>query len=132
RDNVVRNNIFALGRDVQLRRGGVEPHRSFTFERNIVYWERGPLLTGDWSQVKVDFDHNLYWRTEGAGSIDFAGNTWEQWQARGADAHSRIADPRFIAPQRADFTLRPDSPAAEVGFIPLTTADAGPRIVTAR
>lgn len=134
RDNVVRNNLFAFGRDAQIRRGGVEPHRSFTFERNIVFWERGPLMAtdGDWSQLKADFDHNLYWRTQDPGMIDFAGRTWEAWRALGADTHSRIADPRFVAPSRADFTLEPDSPATELGFKPLETADAGPRTVTAK
>jgi hypothetical protein len=125
RDNVVRNNIFALGRDAQLRRSRVEPHRSFTFERNIVYWERGPLLDGDWNDVKADFNHNTYWRTEKPSAIDFAGKTWSQWRSRGADAESQIADPRFIAPERADFRLRPDSPAFGLGFKPL--AAAGPR-----
>ena len=125
----MRNNVFAFGRDAQIRRGGVEPHRSFTFERNIVFWERGPLMArdGDWSQLKADFDHNLYWRTQDSGSIDFAGRTWEQWQALGADDDSRIADPRFQAPSRADFTLKPNSPATALGFKPLATADAGPR-----
>jgi hypothetical protein len=128
RDNVVRNNIFALGRDAQIRRGGVEPHRSFTFERNIVYWERGPVLApdGDWSELKADFDRNLYWRTEDPDAIEFAGNTWGQWRARGADAHSRIADPRFLNPGRGDFRLAPDSPALGLGFTPLA-ADAGSR-----
>ena len=36
RDNLVRNNIFAFGRDAQIVRSRDEPHRSFTFERNII------------------------------------------------------------------------------------------------
>lgn len=126
RDNVVRNNIFALGRDAQLRRTRVEPHRSFTFERNIVYWERGPLLDGEWGELKADFRCNLHWRTENPAAVEFAGQTWAQWRARGADADSRIADPRFAAPDRAEFRLQPDAPAFGLGFRPLA-ADAGPR-----
>ena len=86
----------------------------------------GRCLDGDWTDVKANFNHNTYWRTEKPGAIDFAGKTWSQWRTRGADAESRIADPRFIAPERADFRLRPDSPAFGLGFKPLA-ADAGPR-----
>jgi hypothetical protein len=133
RDNIVSHNIFAFGRDAQIRRGGVEPHRSFALEHNIVYWERGPLMAsdGDWSQLKADFDHNLYWRTQEPATIDFAGMSWNQWRSRGADSNSRIADPRFVAPTRADFSLAPDSPARELGFKPLAIADVGPRAATA-
>ena len=44
RENVVRNNIFAFGRDAQIVRSRDEPHRSFTFERNIVYYRTGRAL----------------------------------------------------------------------------------------
>src|SRR5262249_49982280 len=108
--------------------GGVEPHRSFTFERNIVFWERGPLMArdGDWSELKAVFDRNLYWRLEDPGSIDFAGSTFEQWQARGADPQSRVAAPPFLAAERGDFRLAPDPPALKLGTAP-PPADAGPR-----
>ena len=47
--NVVRNNIFALGRDWQVQRTRPEPHRSFSFVTNLVYFDSGTLLAGDWS-----------------------------------------------------------------------------------
>lgn len=65
RENVVRNNIFAFGRDAQIQRSRAEPHLSFTFERNIVYWSGGELLAGTWDDLNFAFDNNLYWR-EGA------------------------------------------------------------------
>jgi hypothetical protein len=130
RDNTVRNNIFAFGRDAQIQRTRVEPHRSFTFERNLVFWEKGPLLAGRWTERNAEFDHNLYWRTEDPGSISFAGRSFEAWQGSGADAHSRIADPLFAAAGRADFAVRPDSPALALGFKPFATSGAGPRAAT--
>jgi hypothetical protein len=120
RDNTVRNNIFAFGRDAQLQRTRVEPHRSFTFERNIVFWQRGPLLAGRWTERNADFDNNLYWRTDDPGSISFAGQSFASWQEAGADVHSRIADPLFAAPERGDFALSPGSPALTLGFKPFT------------
>ncbi|MBV8231679.1 MAG: right-handed parallel beta-helix repeat-containing protein, partial [Planctomycetaceae bacterium] len=93
RDNVVRNNIFAFGRDAQIQRTRIEPHRSFTFERNLVFWHTGELLAGDWEELHADLDRNLYWRTAAAeGPITFAGRSWDEWQKLGADVRSRIAD----------------------------------------
>ncbi len=67
KDNLVKNNIFALGRDAQIQRTRAESHRSFTFEDNIVYWSRGSLLAGSWSSYNVAFDNNIYWQTGGKG-----------------------------------------------------------------
>jgi len=47
--NTLRNNIFAFARDQQLQRSRVEPHISFSFETNIVYFDNGTLLGGNWS-----------------------------------------------------------------------------------
>jgi hypothetical protein len=126
RENVVRNNIFAYGRDAQIRRSAVEPHRSFTFEHNIVVWREGKLLDGDWSKLNVAFDRNLYWRA-GGGDLRFGDRPWDEWRAQGMDAHSAIADPRFQPGKEDDFRLQPDSPALGLGFQPLDLSSAGPR-----
>ena len=68
RENTVRNNIFAFGRDAQIQRSRVEDHESFLFERNIVLWDQGALLAGDWHQLNVRFDHNTYWHEPAATS----------------------------------------------------------------
>ena len=47
--NVVRNNIFAFARDQQIQRSRNEPHASFTFVTNIVYFDAGNLLGSDWA-----------------------------------------------------------------------------------
>ena len=44
-ENMIRNNIFAFSLDGQIQRSRVEPHRSFTYTGNIVYWDTGPLAT---------------------------------------------------------------------------------------
>ncbi len=126
KENRVWNNIFALGRDGQIQRTRIEDHISFRFEHNIVWYQNGVLLTGDWSKLNVVFDMNTYWH-EGGGDIQFGNRTWAQWQAAGEDAHSYIANPNFIAPHDGDFSF-PTAPPAE--FEPFDVSSAGPRKIS--
>ena len=126
KENVVRNNVFAFGRDAQIQRTRIENHRSFTFERNIVYWKDGKLLAGDWKSLNVAFDRNIYWR-EGGGKVRFGNDTWEQWRGKGMDRHSVLADPLFVKPEKSDFRLQKKSPASKLGFVPLDLSSVGPR-----
>lgn len=123
-NNIVRNNIFAFNRDSQVMRTRAEDHLSFTFERNIVIWDRGPLLASNWSGNNYKFQKNLYWRTDGA-SFDFAGMSLEEWRAKGQDVDSVIKDPLFVNPKKRDFRLKPGSPASEIGFVPFDYTKAG-------
>jgi hypothetical protein len=50
---------------------------------------------------------------------------WQSWQALG-DKHSIIADPKFIAPEKDDYRLAPDSPAWALGFQPIPVEKIGP------
>ena len=131
KDNVFRNNVIAFGRDAQVQRTRSEAHRSFTFERNIVYWAAGNPLTGNWDNRNVAFDRNVYWRVDGKTDFLFAGMTFDQWRQQGMDANSRIIDPGFANAAAGDFALRPGSPSAGVGFVPFDLKDVGPRPVTA-
>jgi hypothetical protein len=71
-------------------------------------------------------DRNLYWQAAGQ-PIDFAGKTFEEWQAAGQDQHSFIADPLFVDVEKHDFRLQPDSPALKLGFRPIDLSTVGPR-----
>jgi len=122
RENVVRNNIFAFGRDQQIQATRPEPHQRFTFEGNIVYWEEGSLLAGSFSDFHFVFDRNLYWRTD-KGEIRFDSLSWEEWKAKGMDKTSSVADPLFVDPKRDDFRLKPGSPALKMGFKPIVTRE---------
>ena len=53
KENVIRNNIFAFSMDGQLQRSRVEEHLSFTFARNIVYWQDNYLFSGHWKDDNV-------------------------------------------------------------------------------
>ncbi len=124
KENVVRNNILAFSQLHQIQATRVEEHLSFTFENNIVYWDTGPLLSGRWKQIKVKMRNNCYWNTSGK-EVKPAGMTFEEWQERGQDADSIIADPMFINAENFDFRLKPNSPALRTGFKPFDYSKAG-------
>lgn len=125
RDNVVRNNIFALSSDPQIYRSRQEAHRGFSVLRNIVYWTSGSPLTRSTAE-QVKFDRNLY---GGVAEKDFRVSemTWAQWRAAGQDENSVIADPLFVDVAKDDFRLKPDSPAKQIEFEPFDISDVGPR-----
>jgi hypothetical protein len=130
RDNVVRNNIIAFNREHQLMRTRAEPHRSFVFTHNLVYFDSGDLLGSNWSNDNYLMDHNVYFDTRLAARPDdlrFAGVPLAEWRRRGHDVHSVVADPLFVAPEKFDFRLRPESPALKLGFRPIDLSRVGVR-----
>ena len=129
-ENVIRNNVFAFNREFQLMRTRNEDHTSFFFTNNIVVFDSGELLGGNWEGDRYFMDRNVYWDARpGAkpGGMRFSGATFENWQSRTHDLHSLIADPLFVAPGKLDFRLKTSSPALELGFKPIDLAGAGAR-----
>jgi hypothetical protein len=126
KDNNFRNNIIAFGRDQQIQRTRLEAHLSFTFEHNIVFWDRGTLLYGQWPK-NVAFDHNTYWHLGGNEKVMFARQTWDQWRTSGLDQHSHFADPGFVDPQHGDFTMKADATRPVSDFTPFDLKTVGPR-----
>lgn len=126
RENIVRNNVFALAREEQVARSRAESHVSFTFERNIVYFAEGPLLGKNWKDDKFKLDYNVYFHA-GGKPIAFPGGTFQDWKKRGFDQNSIIADPMFNDPAKGDFSLKPDSPAFKLGFKAIDISKVGPR-----
>jgi parallel beta-helix repeat protein len=127
RENTVRNNVFAFsfGRG-QVVRSREETHMSFTFDRNIVYYKHEPLLGGSWrSENAFELDKNVYWNVTGRTPEFPGGLSLAQWQAKGYDVHSVVADPKFVDPEHFDFRLQPDSPALKLGFEPIDTSQIG-------
>ncbi len=120
-----RNNIFALGQTSQVRRTREEGHPSFTFERNNVFWNDGRLLDGRWDDNQYRFDDDLYFRA-GSGPISFGKWSFGEWQSRGQDIHSLIADPLFADPEASNFLPLPGSPALKLHIVPVSLAGVGP------
>lgn len=124
KENKIRNNVFAFAKMAQIIRSRPEPHISFLFDHNIVYYSEGALLGSNWDNNNYRLDYNTYWRTDGK-PIDFAGASVDEWKKRGQDQHSVIADPLFTDPANGDFTLKPDSPAIQLDFKPIDTTGIG-------
>lgn len=124
KENRVRNNIFAFALEGQVQRSREEDHISFFFERNIVYYDQGVLLSSTWKNGKFAMDYNCYWNTEDP-EIDFAGRSFEEWRAEGHDQNSIIADPLFRDATQFDFRLNPMSPVFQLGFRPIDVSNVG-------
>ena len=126
RGNIIRNNIFAFQKEVQIRRSKPEEFLAFAFEQNIVLFREGRLfghVDKNWFDGRVFVNRNVYWKM--GEPFDFAGKTWDEWRNFGHDAEGVIADPLFTAPENGDFTLRPESPALKIGFKPFDWRIAG-------
>lgn len=132
RDNVVRNNIFALAADAQVGAGKREGHRTTIFEQNIVYWRDGQWRAQDLVPGSFTFRRNLLWNAR-TGSVDLGlGATAEDWQRQGQHLETVTADPLFADPEAGNFALREDSPALKLGFKPVDPSLAGPRCLDRR
>ncbi len=121
REDIVRNNIFALNRNAQLQLTRREEHQSLTFEHNIVFWLNGDLFAREWGRANIQSDANLFFRA----SDGFDKATLLATEAQGRDQHSTIADPSFRNPTQGDFFLPLDSPAFQVGFKSFDSEQAG-------
>jgi hypothetical protein len=125
KENTVRNNILVCSKEHQIQRTRAEPHLSFTFENNIVYYKTGRLLDGQWKDAnRFVLRNNVYFNAAGE-PVSFAGASLEEWQKKGQDANSVVADPKFVDPEKKDFRLAPDSPALKLGFKPFDYTKAG-------
>ncbi|MDX2442424.1 MAG: right-handed parallel beta-helix repeat-containing protein [Bacteroidales bacterium] len=124
KENVIRNNILAFSHKYQVQATRVEDHLSFTFDKNIVYYEKGVLFQGPWDKIEVTIDSNLYWNTE-SPEIDFAGSDFKKWKKTGKDQHSLIEDPLFIDAESYDFHFHRTKAIKKIGFVPFEYEKAG-------
>ncbi len=127
RGNIVRNNIIARGAEEHVRWSKPEEFLGFSFERNIVLVGEGRLfmhVDKNWDNGRVFLAENVYWKPGGT-IAEFAGKTWADWQFMGRDTNSVVADPLFVDAVKGDWTLRPESPALKLGFVPFDWKQAG-------
>lgn len=129
RNITAENNIFAFNRAAQIERGGIGGFELIG-RRNLIYYTEG-MAVGNYGSRNTGpdvcaFDRNLYWNASGKPVL-FGNKSFSEWQAAGQDKNSLIADPLFVDPARGNFTLRPGSPAVQIGFEPWDWSAVGPR-----
>ena len=124
KENIIRNNIFALNIRAQLQATRVEEHRSISFTNNIIYFDKGSLLSSNWHKFNLLSDYNCYWDTR-TKDIRFADKSFTEWQKSGKDVHSIIADPLFVNPSAFDFHFKNLSVAKKIKFVPFDYSQAG-------
>ena len=122
-NNRVENNVFALGRDVQIARTKTDSELSLTFRHNLIFWNTGICTSSDYPGAV--FDENLY---QCAGDHQkFSGKSWAQWQAAGQDLHSILMPTVAIAEPTADLAAHPGADANRIQFQAFDCSAAGPR-----
>ena len=89
------DNIFCNATDSCLRLHGRDWTAALTMDRNVWFQSQGPILL---------------WNKEQIGAEQFDAFR----RQHGVDAHSKVADPKFVAPDRNDYRLAPNSPARAI------------------
>jgi hypothetical protein len=123
KENIIRNNIFALNIRAQLQATRVENHTSILFTNNIIYFNKGTLFSSNWHKFHLVTDYNCYWDTR-TKDIDF-GKSFAEWKKSGKDVHSVIADPLFVNPEAFDFHFKNLSVTKKIKFTPFDYSKAG-------
>ncbi len=116
---------------------GIDSERTNVFQYNIVYLDGDSTpfrFVPEWQSYNKIIDYNLYWHAQ-EQELMFLGFTWDEWREKEGiediwytprmDAHSQIADPRFMDAANRDFRLEPDSPAIALGFRPIDLSGVG-------
>ena len=130
RENTFANNIFATFDDFGFWRTRAENHVTVCLTNNIFWWTNPSASAYECRSAgsvrDILADGNVYWCASGpVGGKAFNHGSWAQWRDGGNDARGAIADPRFVAPDAGDWSLRADSPALAAGFVPFDWRRAG-------
>ena len=143
----VENNIFVDGGQSQVYLMFAGEMSNIRLRRNIfsyscpeadflrLNYEVGMVL----KQVLTQFDYNVLHPPTGT-DLSLNGRPAEAvqraqmnvlhptpaiWQKLGFDAHSIVADPKFVDPAQDNYDLKPDSPALALGFVPIDASQIG-------
>lgn len=105
---------------------GRGPNTGSRIQNNIFYAEGGnPRFYYVRENSPMDdsiVDNNLYWC---AANPEAAKDQLHVLQQAGLDWHSLAADPQFTDIDRRSFSLEANSPAFDIGFVPINTALIG-------
>lgn len=130
KDNRVENNVFVDGHMGQGHLSNFADNSTgLVLRHNIVAFSdpKATLFaTGRLGPEVITIEKNLYFRTGGEEPASWRVSPFAEWQKRGLDQGSLVADPLFVNPGQDDYALRPESPALRLGFHPIDTSKVGP------
>jgi len=135
RNIVMQNNIFMDGEISQIDYQNPKElsHEKVKSLRNIFCYSGADSalfrLSGERS-APVESDYNVFFHTGGKELLNTGmpgAESFAQWQEKGFDTHSVVADPLFVDPENDDYSLKPDSPALKLGFKPIDLSKVGLR-----
>lgn len=119
--NVIRNNVFGRSMEGDIISQRIDLPNDLTFEHNVVSVDNGTPLGGNLTPDRFTLRSNLYWDTKG-NELDFYGQTFAEWQAKGKDEGSIVANP-WKGQDELDFS--PNGPLAKIGFKPFDMSTCG-------
>ena len=140
------NNIFVDGKIAQIRFNTYDDYSLHNiFERNIFFWHdpKAAFIKNleEWRSFKsIEVsDYNLIY-CSGGGPMKiinmkqirgkysktlFDIKEFKDWQRKGYEFHSVVADPLFVDPEHDDYRLQKNSPAFRLGFRPIDFSYVG-------
>lgn len=134
KDNVIKNNIFALSDEGQIRVSRNEDHNMLHLINNIIVSDKAPIYANV-EKNKFTDSKNLYWDyTNGKNVISSKDGTLKfnkrihksVMEQMGYYCNGVYADPLFRDANNYDFTLADNSPALnEINFKPWNYHSAG-------
>lgn len=133
-DNTVRNNIFALNSNSQIRAVSKdEEHKTADFYSNILLTdEKAPLMSHARKNGDYTAEDNIFWNLSSPDSLFVIENddlkkamSLETAQRKGFIGGNTVTDPCFVDAAAFDFRFAPDAPTESIGFEPWDYTEAG-------
>ena len=133
-DNTVRNNIFALSAESQIRVvSRYEDHKTADFTNNIILTDgKTPLFSYMTDAAAFTATGNILWDVSNGKKLYVTrdGNhknamSLATAQRKELIGDNIVADPQFADPSAFDFTLSENSPAVGNSFVPWDYSEAG-------
>lgn len=136
RNNLITNNIFVDCGEVWGQVNFSNPpelgHDHVRIFRNIFSYNlpKGIFYACAHDRsVPIESDNNILWNNGGpititgvTGAKDLAG-----WKRKGYEKNTIVADPLFTDPAKDDYSLKADSPAFKLEFVPIDLSTVGLR-----
>ena len=133
-DNTVRNNIFALSAESQVRVcSRYEEHKTADFSTNIILTDGStPVFSHMVDKIAFTAENNILWNLSDSNKIFFIkdgdlkrGMSLDTAKRKGFVGSNTVIDPQFADAGNFDFTLAEDSPVFALGFEKWDYSNAG-------